>query len=66
MLSAKEKIEQKEQDLSNNPNYSFKPHINLSSTFLSETNINRVLESKKDKFNRLYNYKDVIKEKKNR
>lgn len=62
MLSARDRIEQKVQEKNNDPNYSFKPKINFSSTFLSETNPDRLFVSKQDKFVRLYNYKDKMKE----
>jgi hypothetical protein len=50
MLSARERIEQKVQEKNNNPDHSFKPKINFSSTFLSETNKDRLFETKQDKF----------------
>lgn len=55
MMCARERIEQKIYETQNNPHHSFKPTINMSSTFLSETNPNRILENKKDIYERLYN-----------
>jgi len=62
MLSARERIEQKVQEKNNDPNHSFQPKINFSSTFLSETNPDRLIVRNQDKFKRLYDYKDKMKE----
>ena len=60
----KEKIEKKINKNNEKNNFDFKPKINLTSEILMKTNEQRIMENKNDKFNRLYNDAQKIKERK--